>query len=64
MPSNPCMTNNYDKATIIFPISPYYCLLPTKMYKELEDDDVDYLNNTMINNAKWFYFSSFPISNL
>lgn len=58
MPSNPCMSNNYNKATIIFPISPKYCLVPTKMYKELEDDDVDYLNNIMMSNAKWFYFGN------
>lgn len=64
MPSNPCMSNNYDKATIIFPISPHYCLVPVQIYREIDDKDVDYLNNTMINNSKWFYFSSFPISNL
>lgn len=64
MPSNPCMSNNYDKATIIFPISPYYCLVPVQIYREINDKDVDYLNTTMINNSKWFYFSSFPISNL
>lgn len=64
MPSNPCMSNNYDKATIIFPISPYYCLVPIGIYREINDKDVDYLNDTMINNSKWFYFSSFLISNL
>lgn len=57
MPSNPNMTKNYENATIIFPISPNYCLVPTKMYQELEDNDVDSLNKIMIDNAKWFYFS-------
>lgn len=57
MPSNPCMSNNYDKATIIFPISPYYCLVPMKIYQEISDYEVQDLNNIMIENSKWFYFS-------
>lgn len=57
MSSNPCMTNNYDKATIVFPISPNHCLVPRKIYKEVSDEDVNDLNNIMISNSKWFYFS-------
>lgn len=56
MPSNPCMSNNYDKTTIIFPISPYYCLVPSQIYREINDEDINYLNEIMINNSKWFYF--------
>lgn len=56
MPSNPCINDNYNKTTIIFPISPKYCLVPIKMYKELDDNDVDDLNKIIIDNAKWFYF--------
>ena len=56
MPSNPCMSNNYNEATIVFPISPYYCLVPIQIYREINGEGVDYLNNLMIDNSKWFYF--------
>lgn len=56
MPSNPCMNNSYTNMKIFFPISPNYCLVPQKIYCNVNESDVKKLNNIMIQNAKWFYF--------
>lgn len=57
-PSNPFMKNTDKKTTIIYPISPHYCLCPTAIYHEVCDKNVEKLNEVMINNSKWFYFWS------
>jgi hypothetical protein len=58
MPSNPIMPKNENEinATIIFPISPSYCLVPTVVYQIASDEDVEELNRLIIQNSKWFYF--------
>lgn len=57
MPSNPFMDNCDKSSTIIFPISPFYCLVPTNIFQIINDDDVNTLNNIMIKNSIFFYFS-------
>lgn len=58
MSSNPIMpkNNNEINATIVFPISPLYCIVPTAVYQVANDKDVEELNSLIIKNSKWFYF--------
>lgn len=53
MPSNPI----YKTLEIIFPISPDTCLVPKCVYEDITKEDVEYFNQLMIENAKWFYFT-------
>jgi len=56
MPSNPCMRNSYENSIIIFPISPYFCLVPKELLNRINDENIHILNEKMIQNASWFYF--------
>lgn len=53
MPSNPI----YKTLEIIFPVSPNICLVPNCVYEVITKEDVEYFNQLMKDNAKWFYFT-------
>lgn len=58
MPSNPINSNNgKDKETIIFPITPYLCLVPISVFETIKKSEVKQLNEILVKNSKWFYFA-------
>ncbi|WP_310439056.1 DUF4238 domain-containing protein [Sulfuricurvum sp.] len=56
MSSNPIIRHNENPPTIIFPISPFYCIVSTVVYQVVDDKDIEELNSVIIQNSKWFYF--------
>ncbi|MFA5233755.1 MAG: DUF4238 domain-containing protein [Sulfurimonas sp.] len=58
MPSNPINNNNAkDKETIIFPITPYLCLIPIAVFEIIQQSEVKELNEILVKNSKSFYFA-------
>ena len=54
LPSNPIAQKDTN-TTIVFPISPLYCLVPNPIYKVVDDGIIEELNTLMKQDAKWFY---------